>query len=218
MFLLTFGVGIRLRASSAAPTYFKEFHHETSQETFQDGGLKFNNPVGLANEERRILWPESKDQDPDILLSIGTGYDSLLQPRPAAQSKPGPLDYLKRLFKLAADILQNDLDCQRIWRDFRDSQGIYNFAPETERKYVRLNIDLKDADFGKDKKSQVQRVPLLDQVKKMEILEKIAKGKCSDDDSELALEISRVANTLIASLFYFKVSGIDKEGTVEGDY
>ena len=63
-------------ATSAAPTIFKPFYHTRTQQTFMDGGLYYNNPVNVANRERKLLWPDVADCRPDLLLSIGTGTNS----------------------------------------------------------------------------------------------------------------------------------------------
>lgn len=64
-------------ATPAAPTYFKPFHHVLGTgRSFIDGALYNNNPVKIAQKERRLLWPEVSKKHPDVLLSIGTGRDA----------------------------------------------------------------------------------------------------------------------------------------------
>lgn len=65
------------RATSAAPGYFtrlsaKEQGDPHAQE-YLDGAVYFNNPVRLAVNERRFLWPDMAEAPPDIVLSLGTG-------------------------------------------------------------------------------------------------------------------------------------------------
>lgn len=62
-------------ATSAAPTYFKPFKHGNGR-SFLDGALYNNNPVNVAQRERKLLWPDVNDQHPDVLLSVGTGQDA----------------------------------------------------------------------------------------------------------------------------------------------
>ncbi|GKZ63698.1 hypothetical protein AnigIFM49718_006228, partial [Aspergillus niger] len=38
----------------------------------QDGGVRANNPHGIAQEECRIIWPSA--QAHDLLVSVGMGY------------------------------------------------------------------------------------------------------------------------------------------------
>lgn len=59
-------------ATSAAPSYFKPFHHPATKRTYLDGALYHNNPVRLAHRERKLLWPDVANRHPDILLSLGT--------------------------------------------------------------------------------------------------------------------------------------------------
>ncbi|ERF68658.1 hypothetical protein EPUS_05719 [Endocarpon pusillum Z07020] len=61
------------RATSAAPLLYRPANI-TALGAFQDGGLKYNNPVNLALWESRRIWPESAS--PDIVLSFGTGTES----------------------------------------------------------------------------------------------------------------------------------------------
>ena len=63
------------RATSAAPSFFKEMHIDKSTLpspgiTFIDGGLGYNNPSRVALDEAEQLWPTSKHF---CLISIGTG-------------------------------------------------------------------------------------------------------------------------------------------------
>lgn len=60
-------------ATSAAPSFFKPFVSYNPPRTYLDGALYYNNPVRVANHERKFLWPDVAENPPDILLSIGTG-------------------------------------------------------------------------------------------------------------------------------------------------
>ncbi|KAL2836064.1 hypothetical protein BJX68DRAFT_274726 [Aspergillus pseudodeflectus] len=40
--------------------------------TLQDGGVRANNPMGIAQEECRVIWPSRRTHD--LLISVGTGY------------------------------------------------------------------------------------------------------------------------------------------------
>jgi hypothetical protein len=62
-------------ATSAAPGYFKEFYHRQTNQIFLDGALYHNCPAQVAHRESRLIWPDTADMQPDILLSIGTGMD-----------------------------------------------------------------------------------------------------------------------------------------------
>lgn len=62
-------------ATSAAPSYFKPFTHPQTERTYMDGALYYNNPIKIADHERKLLWPDVADSHPDIMLSIGTGQN-----------------------------------------------------------------------------------------------------------------------------------------------
>jgi patatin-like phospholipase/acyl hydrolase len=64
-------------ATSAAPSFFKPFLCTTNKGCYIDGALYHNNPVNVANHERRLLWPDIIAKHPDIFLSIGTGQNEL---------------------------------------------------------------------------------------------------------------------------------------------
>lgn len=64
------------RATSAAPGYFKPFIHERTGIGYLDGALYYNNPVRVANMECKLIWPDTMNLPPDILLSIGTGHNA----------------------------------------------------------------------------------------------------------------------------------------------
>src|SRR5271170_5001878 len=65
----------RLRATSAAPGYFKPFVKRDTNEGYLDGAMYHNNPVRVAYHESKLLWPDIQDCQPDILLSLGTGHN-----------------------------------------------------------------------------------------------------------------------------------------------
>ena len=56
------------------PSYFKP-KRLGSYGTFQDGGLKYNNPVRPGLREVQRIWNNS---DCDLVLSIGTGFEQKL--------------------------------------------------------------------------------------------------------------------------------------------
>ena len=69
----------RARATSAAPSFFKSFKSERNNRGYLDGALYHNNPVRVADLERRLIWPDTNNSPPDILLSIGTSCDNTIR-------------------------------------------------------------------------------------------------------------------------------------------
>lgn len=63
-------------ATAAAPPYFKAFYHGPTRRSYLDGAFYNNNPARIAEQERKVLWPDIADSAPDIFLSIGTSKDS----------------------------------------------------------------------------------------------------------------------------------------------
>jgi hypothetical protein len=146
------------------------------------------------------LWPNLAEQDPDILLSIGTGYNSNLtnaRREPGPPWRPGFIGYAKRMLKLAVDMIQDDLNCQRIWEDFRRGLEIHAEDEERNQKYCRVNVDLGN------------ELPKLDAVNEVERLEKITK-----DHFLQSAQLYQIAGILIASLFYFRTEKVEKCGSV----
>lgn len=189
-----------MRATSAAPTYFKSFFHEPTKITFNDGGIKFNNPIFIADNERKLVWPDLAEQDPDILLSIGTGYNSKAKANtsnPGPRSKIGMEGYVRRMLRIALDAIQGNLDCEATWRDF-----ISRLPKNDEkcRKYARLNPDFENT------------LPRLDDVKQIDYLQTRTKQTFSSNPGWY----EPIAETLIASLFYFEMDGggvaVEEEG------
>ena len=62
------------RATSAAPRIFKPFHHVPSKQVYVDGAIYQNNPIEIADKERKLLWPSLAKEYPDVIVSIGTSY------------------------------------------------------------------------------------------------------------------------------------------------
>jgi predicted acylesterase/phospholipase RssA len=66
-------------ATSAAPPFFKPFTHERTSRSYLDGAIYHNNPIRALNRERKYVWPDVAEHHPDLLLSIGTGRDSIIE-------------------------------------------------------------------------------------------------------------------------------------------
>lgn len=220
---------VRALATSAAPRYFKPFHHKATGQLFQDGGVNYNNPVAVADRERQLLWSPDKHEYPDILLSIGTGFvpqlhrtnsggsegpgtsgePNLAQPD-GQRPRGGFLDYFRRLKVIVRHQTRQQLDTHRMWQEFKKSKtssagkGTAN-ARYVNDKYRRLDIPLEE-------------LPKLNDVKKMGILEDKAAEHCKSED--IAKTLSQVAAQLVGSLFYFQLRGVQnvqstKENTVD---
>ena len=84
----------------------------SSSGTFQDGGLKHNNPINLALWESRYIWPEI--EKPDVVISLGTGTGSRTSSTPAPNFRHVIHDgFIPRLWRC----FMSSLDGQGAWRD-----------------------------------------------------------------------------------------------------
>jgi hypothetical protein len=140
--------------------------------------------------ERKSLWPKLSHLNPDILLSIGTGFDSSLKHSrdrdgQGRKTSLGGVSYVKRLLRIAMDQLESNLDCQKAWATFISPLNLE--GSESARKYRRLNRDYPG------------NLPKLDEVERMEHFEKIVRDYFIGEDI-----MDEIAITLIASLFYFE--------------
>ncbi len=161
--------------------------------TFTDGAIHHNCPAWVAHHERRVLWEDAKNQDPDLFLSIGTGLSSqpvsqgadvAAERRKAQKHTTTGLTYM---FRTAKGIIDNQLDCEATWRDYVTKTSGYT---EPGRRNVRINVQLKGTR------------PDLDQVNQVQALEDQAFYSASRNP-----DIREVAHRLVASSFYFEKQG-----------
>ncbi|GIZ36674.1 hypothetical protein CKM354_000014300 [Cercospora kikuchii] len=186
-------------ATSAAPDYFREYFHEPTSCTYLDGALYNNNPAQLANDERKLIWPDTAKSHPDLLLSVGTGrsragdYD--------ADHPRGSFDHTERIknatkgrrgglfnmFRAVYKRFENILDAENAWESFVRSLDL---DPTTDaQRYTRLNPELGEDPPPLDAKRDVSR------------LHELVKDKLRAPEFQFSAEI--VALQLIASSFYF---------------
>lgn len=181
----------RARASSAAPTYFKPFLHEKSKQIYFDGGPYNNNPIYIADRERKLLWPTLKEREPDIVMSIGTAYsDEQKQKRGnkfSRQAPTGIFSYRDSIQKIAKDVVSNCLDGEQSWSRYLDTR---NPDDDNKGRYVRLNVQLDS------------HPPKLDHVDAMGMLRLETKSRFANDPV-----IAEAACKLISSSFYFEPCG-----------
>ncbi|KFY95373.1 hypothetical protein V498_03386 [Pseudogymnoascus sp. VKM F-4517 (FW-2822)] len=121
------------RCTTAAPTIFKP-KRLRSYGTFQDGGLRNNNPVrpGL-----RLVSRIRKDGDCDIVLSIGNGFERKPLSPVASNFRNLFLDgALTRLYRASMESLS--LNGQNSWDDHW-----HGLDEETKKNHFRLNLPLE---------------------------------------------------------------------------
>ncbi|KAL6716956.1 hypothetical protein ACLMJK_004869 [Lecanora helva] len=117
------------RVTSAAPGLFKPASI-ASLGSFQDGGLKHNNPMDLALWECTKIW--CPGAAPDIVLSLGTGKgDSLKSPKAPHFRNVLNDGFVPRLCRS----FMSSLDGERAWRDLAN-----RLDEESKADYFRLNV------------------------------------------------------------------------------
>ncbi|KAK6351889.1 hypothetical protein TWF718_005033 [Orbilia javanica] len=177
------------RATSAAPVYFKPFTHGDSGVQFLDGGLTYNNPVRVAESERKLIWQESRNLRPDIFLSLGTGFNPQEQ-LTKKQSSPihpqGIVNWVRVIASFAKTHIQSSFDCQKTWADFFPE--IPN-SVNPDGRYIRLNVPLNG------------NTPELDDLTAHNYLVQSAEEYTDREESKLQM----IADRLICSSFYFEV-------------
>lgn len=151
--------------------------------SFQDGGLRHNNPVDLALWECRKIW--NSDTTPDVVLSLGTGTEEH-PPSPKAPHfrhvfNDGFIPRLCRSF-------MTSLDGERAWRDL-----INRLDESTRDDYFRFNVPLSTEE------------PRIDDVGQMENL----KNSVHLLPNGLEDRINAASALLIAS-FYFELQSFPR--------
>jgi hypothetical protein len=165
--------------------------HEPSKQVYADGAIYHNNPIQIADQERKLLWPHLADDPPDIILSIGTSYNPDSTRRISMQRtstlRLGVLNQAKALLRIAMDHIASTLDSEKTWDNYIE---VLNPASHHRQRYVRLNPKL------------TEDPPALDEVDKMKHIQDIVRAQMMKDD-----RIRQVALQLIATSFYFEKAG-----------
>lgn len=162
--------------------------HQPSKQIYSDGAIYHNNPIQIADKERKLIWPSLEKDPPDIIVSVGTTYNSTV----STSSEKTPVTRLglyshgKSLYKIAVDHIASALDSERTWHSY-----ISVLQPPSSHtiRYVRLNPQLNEDPPGLDEVDQMSYIQ-----------DKVRKELRSDN------RIRRVALQLIASSFYFERS------------
>jgi hypothetical protein len=207
-----------LRATSAAPGYFKPFVNSRTKQGYLDGALYHNNPVRVAHHESKLLWSDVQDSHPDILLSIGTGHngvetsgtaepptrrrkrtevnsDIIVIPSPRERSL-GFAEWFKNTefvqnFSIMVNRVDNLLNSEQMWLNFKNDVLSSRDTDDDRRRYHRINPKLGF------------KVPALDDKRQTDSLRRSVKSKLANDVN-YRRSIAKVAHRLVASSFYFE--------------
>ncbi len=190
------------------PAILQDVRQRPNPRGFLDGSLFHINPVRIAASESPLIWPDTKSRAPDILLSLGTGYDasdlasasSPLKTQAQSHTSRRLLSLIPRLNRwqeIYENHVCNLLNCELTWRTLCKENP---FAQSNPHSYQRLNIALTGS------------VPQQDEVRRLwelksQVEEQLKKG-------HVQAKIAKIARSLIASSFYFKQDGPSRE--IEG--
>lgn len=209
----------RARATSAAPGYFKPFIHEKTSTGYLDGALYYNNPARVANLECKIIWPDTVNYPPDILLSIGTGHNakssaSKIQnrnenvrtrepkqvelPQKKNTQKLIQLGYVRRLFRGMKDRVDNMTDSELAWHNFSLDVFRFNKDPFIETRYQRINPHLGS------------NPPPMDRVDRIEEVQNRTHFQLRNRE-KFVQKIREISSRLVASSFYFEKSSAPRD-------
>ena len=116
--------------------------------------------------------------------------------------------FAKRMLKFVNTVIDDSTNGQRAWKSFVEKLAIDKGDQDRQRKYVRLNPDLAGTGTALPKFNEVKRMDQLSEHIRVSYLPSIS------------AELRVVADTLVASLFYFEESlfkaNVDEDFTVEG--
>ena len=156
-----------------------------------DGAIYHNNPIQIADKERKLIWPKLENESPDIIISVGTCYNPAA--RSSAEKGTSPLSprlgvssHGKSLMKISIDHIASTLDSEKTWRSYMD---VLDPPLSQKGKYIRINPQLKE------------NPPRLDEVDRLPYIQEAVREILSADVS-----IQNIALRLIASSFYFEKS------------
>ncbi|CZS94309.1 related to calcium-independent phospholipase A2 [Rhynchosporium graminicola] len=164
------------RCGSAAPFYFKP-KHITGLGTFQDGGLRENNPGNLTLEETAVIYPSIDELS--LMVSLGTGSS---RPSDIPRMSPsrgifqdGFIARLLRVFKLSFGSIRG--------HKFRSRR-----REGRKEQYFRFDMEFDGPE------------PALDNTTKMQELKTAARAAVHG-----STELKRLARCIVAELFVFEL-------------
>ncbi|KAF3107710.1 hypothetical protein TWF706_002542 [Orbilia oligospora] len=163
------------RCSAGVPGYFQPMYLAHKKAFFEDGGLRYNNPVALMISESKRIW--DTQHSPDIVLSIGTGFVK-------SQEQQIPTSFFRNrsLLRVGRHFLAS-LCGETTW------QNLEGVVTERYRERLhRINIELEIDEAGLDNPSSMNELILK-----------------TDRQLLGSPQILEIASILAASQFYFEL-------------
>jgi hypothetical protein len=174
--------------------------------------MERNNPVALADNERKFIWPEPSEHIRDIVLSIGTGYSTNFHGIIEQDAQLGTI--IRALRKLGliskivilTSVLANTLNCQRMWHAFKNTLGS---DLDLLRRCHRVNIPYGQGQVlcGLDEVSKMKEM----KTEALDVLSGKSKNVSPLVQEQLSDKLDLIARQLLASLFYLAVNTIQTE-------
>lgn len=153
-----------------------------------DGAIYHNNPIRVAEAERKLIWPEV--DYPDVVVSLGTSFSTQLHrmesDRMQNDERRGIVSHGMSLVNIVKNHMATSLNCERAWDEFLDHLP-RNIA---HSRFIRINPELSG------------KVPELDDVQSMIPLQQNV-GIVLARDPRLRGRVHNTAMRLFATLFYF---------------
>ncbi|KAF3185778.1 hypothetical protein TWF788_003827 [Orbilia oligospora] len=190
------------RATCATPGYLKEFSHAGSKQVYLDGGVYNNNPIFVADSERKLIWPEVEHLLPDVVLSLGSGYSpnsAKSRKDKKSPSRNAVARAIEKLHWIATDRIENGTVAEETWDTWlrcKDCQvdpmsagrGSIRLAGD---RYARWNAKFNGHDDP----------PHLDDLDALQRIETETYKQVQGLDQH----IKNLADHLICSTFYFQL-------------
>lgn len=169
--------------------------------------------------ECKLIWPDTINLPPDILLSIGTGHNAksaaakiknrseyvstrapkeVELPQKKKTKKITQLLYVRRLFQGMKDRVDNMTNAELAWHNFSLDVFKFNRDLYIETRYQRINPDLGSTP------------PPMDKVNRIEEVRKKTRNQLENRDRSVQ-KIREISSRLIASSFYLEESSIPRD-------
>lgn len=115
--------------------------HESTQQVLYGGGQYYSNPADIAEQERRSIWPDVRELEPDVFVSLGGALhcakgDS--KSRSAQRKHAG-----------------SAMDPQQTWEQWIYSKRL---EPDAEKRYIRIDPELNIPPSELDAYDQIEKL------------------------------------------------------------
>ncbi|KAE8443409.1 hypothetical protein EG329_001890 [Mollisiaceae sp. DMI_Dod_QoI] len=198
------------RCTSAAPTYFQHYRHPATNRLYIDGAMEKNNPISIADSERKFIWPDKRENSRDIIVSVGAGYGTNYDGDPVIKRSSSALlrrfDNVGFVAKLAMLrlVLENTTNCQKMWTEFKYSLGS---GRDPHDQHLLTKCHRVNVPYGRGLK-----ICGLDAVDKMDGMKDEALAFLNGTSTSVSEEVQEastskieaISRQLVASLFYFQ--------------